>query len=291
MQAGKGIGPSDSSPGKGDSTRAMTDTIPESKLQYMNDRIGTTLISGLGSETRLLPIPVTRKSFICRGLGKVKTRILLVLAHAAIISLTLFATAYAGWNSRLFFETATVSKVRYYLSAGAKLNARTENGGTPLHTASAHAHDPDIVHVLLEAGADVHARNRYGSTPLHVAAAQTDSPSVIETLLAAGAYIHMRAGDGATPLHMAAAHNNNPHVIEALLEAGADLTGKDRYGRTPLHVASAYNHNPKIVEMLLSVGADPGIPDKKGRLPIDYAKGNESVRSAEAYRLLNDSRF
>ena len=90
---------------------------------------------------------------------------------------------------------------------------------------------------------------------------------------------------------MAAAHNNNPHVIEALLEAGADLTGKDRYGRTPLHVASAYNHNPKIVEMLLSVGADPGIPDKKGRLPIDYAKGNESVRSAEAYRLLNDSRF
>ena len=73
-----------------------------------NDRIGTTLISGLGSETRLLPIPVTRKSFMCRGLGKMKTRILLVLAHAAIISLTLFATAYAGWNSRLFFETATV---------------------------------------------------------------------------------------------------------------------------------------------------------------------------------------
>ena len=276
---------------RGAAHRALADTIPESKLQYMNDRIGTTLIPGLGSETRLRPIPVTRKSFICRGLGKVKTRILLVLAQAAIISLTLFATAYAGWNSRLFFETATVSKVRYYLSEGASLNARTENGATPLHTASAHAQDPGIVHVLLEAGAEVHARNRYGSTPLHVAAAHTDSPSVIETLLAAGADVHIRARDGATPLHMAAAHNSNPQVIEALLKAGADLAGKDRYGRTPLHVACAYNHNPKIVEMLLSVGADPGIPDKKGRLPIDHAKGNESVRSAEAYRLLNDARF
>jgi ankyrin repeat protein len=49
------------------------------------------------------------------------------------------------------------------------VNARTDDGQTPLH-AAAIGETPEKIIILLEAGADVNARDRSGGTPLHSAA-------------------------------------------------------------------------------------------------------------------------
>ena len=54
---------------------------------------------------------------------------------------------------------------------------------------------------MLEAGADIDARYEDGRTPLHVAAIEGHS-DIITTLLAAGANARLKANGGLTPLDM-----------------------------------------------------------------------------------------
>lgn len=64
--------------------------------------------------------------------------------------------AFFKWFKRAS-EAADVSR---WLEAGADLNARDENGLTPLHRAAAFSKTPAVVNALLEAGADLNARMR-----------------------------------------------------------------------------------------------------------------------------------
>ena len=58
--------------------------------------------------------------------------------------------------------------------------------GTPLHLA-AYGNSAGVVKALLTAGANIEAREEDGWTPLHAAARHSDSPDVVNALLAAGA--------------------------------------------------------------------------------------------------------
>ena len=51
------------------------------------------------------------------------------------------------------------------LRAGANVNARDEDGLTPLHAATAFSKTPAIVDALLKGGANVNARDRAGKMP------------------------------------------------------------------------------------------------------------------------------
>jgi ankyrin repeat protein len=66
---------------------------------------------------------------------------------------------------------------------GADVNARNNDGWTPLMLAAGHSTSPEIVTVLLEKGAEVNASNSYGITPLMFAT----NPEIIKILKAAGA--------------------------------------------------------------------------------------------------------
>jgi hypothetical protein len=73
------------------------------------------------------------------------------------------------------------------IDAGADLNARDDNGWTPLMVA-ARSETPEIVTLLIEAGADVNAMNDNGYTPLWFANPGFGStPEIIKILKAAGA--------------------------------------------------------------------------------------------------------
>ena len=91
------------------------------------------------------------------------------------------------------------------------------------------------VQAAIEAGADVNARGEDGLTPLHVAAANPNS-EVITALAKAGADVKARDEVGWNPLHFAAINNSNPEVITALLKAGADPKVKAS-GKLPLDYA------------------------------------------------------
>ena len=58
-----------------------------------------------------------------------------------------------------------IEAVRQHLAAGADVNAKNQNGSTPLHEAAT----KDVAELLIAEGADVNAKDD-GWTPLHSAA-------------------------------------------------------------------------------------------------------------------------
>ena len=178
-------------------------------------------------------------------------------------------------------NNSDATAVQRLLDAGADVNARDNQGNTPLHRAAiifagseAKREVLEIIALLLEAGADVHARDNGGRTPLHWAALKR-CWAVVTDLLEAGADVHARADDGGTPLHWAiywaeadddAGTYLRVGIVTDLLEAGADVHARDNRGRTPLYVA-AYKGSATFVTLLLDAGADPTIQDNEGETP------------------------
>jgi ankyrin repeat protein len=95
---------------------------------------------------------------------------------------------------------------------------------------------------LLTAGADVNAKDEDGFTPLHFASMSNNEPDHIQILLGNGANIMAQNKWGFTPLHWAAIASTAKQ-IDALLLAGADIDAKDEFGKTPLHWAVTYRNN------------------------------------------------
>ena len=62
----------------------------------------------------------------------------------------------------------------------------------------------EVIRALVEAGAEVNARADDGRTPLMFAAQGTPSAEVIQALVEAGAEVDARTDDGVTPLMYAA---------------------------------------------------------------------------------------
>jgi ankyrin repeat protein len=161
------------------------------------------------------------------------------------------AGVLAHWNWTLL-HTATAGKasleiVGALVDAGADVNARDNEGNTPLHFSVKRinretfpARDYEgIVRLLLEKKADVHIVNMAGASPLHTASAFRADPSAVEMLIQAGADVNLKALESAggwTPLHGAAARNSGG-IIAVLLKHGADPTAKDARGLTALQVA------------------------------------------------------
>ena len=162
------------------------------------------------------------------------------------------------WNTKEYFQTATVEDVTACLDAGADLEARDLVQSTPLHEAAEHNENPAVLKALLAAGADLMARNYFGNTPLHEAAEHNENPAVIQALIDAGADPKVRARV-ATRLCIWRPGSTRVQLwFEVLLASGADSKAKasDENDHTPLHEAAANNANPDVFKALLAAGAD-----------------------------------
>ena len=61
-----------------------------------------------------------------------------------------------------------IEAVKQHLAAGTDVNAKDDNGWTPLHFAVYYGHK-EIVELLITKGAEVNAKDNNGWTPLHLA--------------------------------------------------------------------------------------------------------------------------
>ena len=88
--------------------------------------------------------------------------------------------------------------VQRELNKGADVNAKADDGMTPLHLAANFGYK-EIVELLIAKGADVNAKNGWGGTPLHIAAFGGHK-EIAELLLAKGADVNAKMVGGDTPL-------------------------------------------------------------------------------------------
>ena len=65
-------------------------------------------------------------------------------------------------------KDGNIEAVKQHLADGTDVNAKDDNGRTPLHKAAEEGHK-EIAELFIAAGADVNAKNNLGGTPLHEA--------------------------------------------------------------------------------------------------------------------------
>jgi ankyrin repeat protein len=118
-----------------------------------------------------------------------------------------------------------VRRIEALINAGADVNARDQDLGTPLAAASYNG-NPDAVRLLLDRGAEVDAKDGEGMTPL-MNASLNGKAEVVRLLLAKGADVNAvstRTVDGkrleVTALKLARGRSQ-ADVIEILRRAGA----------------------------------------------------------------------
>lgn len=202
------------------------------------------------------------------------------------------------WATYDFHRRAGVAAVTPCLRAGADVNARDEDGNTPLHYASAF-NDSDITEVvmaLVKAGADVNALDNKGDTPLHDWALHRGGSftwKIVAVLIAAGADINAGAGGGGSVMGRTIGVSTLGMVekVLILLRGGAD-PNTDLKGTIGLawlfRNSSDVEEYWKVVTALLAYGGDSGAGQEEAER-FGLLGVYRSASSLEAIRILKES--
>jgi len=141
--------------------------------------------------------------------------------------------------------------VKYLLSKGADIHAKTKANTTVLHYAALKG-SLEIVKLLVEKGVEIDIKNVQVTTPMYYAASGGHR-EVVQYLIDKGAKVDALDREEGTPLHFAA-KNGHTKTIEVLIEMGADVNIKNSSGQTPYHAAITSGHN-ETAEILAIKGA------------------------------------
>jgi pectate lyase len=139
----------------------------------------------------------------------------------------------------------SLDKLRKFVETGTDVDAKDENGRTPLLRAI-RGKQIEAVKFLIDHGADVNTRDEQGYVPL-VYALWTVDPKMVRLLVNEGADIRAKDTSGYTPLHWAVMMGSK-ELTELILEAGGDVNAKSGTAETPLDLAR--QGGPEIVELL-----------------------------------------
>lgn len=108
------------------------------------------------------------------------------------------------------------------------------------------------VELLLQHGAEVNARDEDGITPL-ILAASNDTLNLTPLLLAHGADPNIQDADGFTALYTAVTSTTAKITLPELLAHGANLNLRTKAGLTPLQLARQ-KKLPDLVRLLTQKG-------------------------------------
>ncbi|KAF2228066.1 ankyrin repeat-containing domain protein, partial [Elsinoe ampelina] len=111
--------------------------------------------------------------------------------------------------------------VRILLLAGALIDVKDSEGGTPLANAVYMGH-VEIVRMLLERGADVNVRQKYNITPL-MQSAIAGKAELVSLLLSYGAELEAYHSTTFTTALSIASRRGDLPLVELLLKSGASI--------------------------------------------------------------------
>jgi ankyrin repeat protein len=198
-----------------------------------------------------------------------------IIKSGIIWALVLFGI-FVALESRLFAEQihdlaqkGDLDGVKALIERNPQLvNAKDENGRTPLHLACRGVH-VEVVKYLVDKGADVNAGDSSKTVPLHSLAVRNNTEA-IRLLLAKGAVIDAKDYGGHTALHYAAM-SDAADAAALLIEKGADIESRDDYERTPLLLCARERGGPNTTRVLLQAGAVVNARDKFQDTPLNLA--------------------
>jgi len=160
--------------------------------------------------------------------------------------------------------------VELLVASGAEVNIQV----------AAYIGDLDKVKGFVEDGISVNAKSENGFTPLHTAVLGNQK-DVIEFLIANGADVNTKGGLGYTPLYTAI-WNKNKDMAEFLIAKGADVNAKSKSSFTPLYEA-LWNEDKDMVRLLVDKGADVNYALDNDYPPLAYAIWNDDKEMAELF--------
>jgi ankyrin repeat protein len=181
-----------------------------------------------------------------------------------------------------------IEVVKQHLAAGTDVNAKTDDGVTPLHEAAG-VGQKEITELLIAKGADVNANTPDGLT-VFFAAILGANKEIVELLIAKGADVNVRGFGGMTPLNMA--DDEGEKEIAALLRKHGGKTGEELEGgesvaeatqpepptgKTPdisIHGAAGAagrKGNIEAVKQHLAAGTDVDARDRQDKTPLQHA--------------------
>ncbi len=172
---------------------------------------------------------------------------------------------------------------------------RLAGGGTALHVAAHGAKTAawvGLLRALLAAGGNLEARADEGETPLLHGLRGHLCKEGVEALVADRKAVNTPSADGSTPLVAEARGWCRPSVVRALIGAGADVNARTKDGWSALLWAIT-KHDVWFVKMLIDARADVtvvGQPHKHGqsaRSALELARSYTApVASAPKDRVL-----
>lgn len=200
---------------------------------------------------------------------RVLPSLLLIVACAAVSACGLRGSL----DQRLLKEATTGSRrgILELVAKGAHVDAKDDDGWTPLLWAAAHGNE-ETVGALIEAGADKNAvtvRERQNALTL---AAKWNRVEVVAELMRRGVSLRARDGIGWTAL-MWASLKGRADVAAKLLDAGADVETADSDGNRPL-ILAARQGRAETVKLLLARGARTEARNHDGDTAESLARTN-----------------
>jgi len=161
-----------------------------------------------------------------------------------------------------FGDYATVVKL---VGLGANVNARDDQGRTPITEAAFWDNDAKTIEFLVHHGANVNEHGDMGDTPLMKASVRGSLPNV-KALLALGASPTAHGEYGGTALYDAAMFSRDINVITVLLAHGAKIDAADEDGDVALS-AALHSENPQAARTLIEAGANVTLANHEG-IPV-----------------------
>jgi ankyrin repeat protein/L-ascorbate metabolism protein UlaG (beta-lactamase superfamily) len=146
------------------------------------------------------------------------------------------------------------------------LNAKTEEGRTPLHVAVMGGHK-ELMEFLIQKGANIDALDAEGRTPL-IGAIMSRKPELAHTLVNRGADVKIKSKEGASAI-IYTLFFGPEDLIEPLLDHGQNVNERFIGGVTLMQGAAAMG-NINAMKILFEHGADVNAISERGETALYF---------------------